>query len=76
MPPCHEVFTLPEMITKIVHETDDRRTMFSCMLVNSVWAQETIAHLWDMDPSAENYLSLERPHRLQYYAKKVTYLGE
>ena len=46
------------------------------MFVNSVWAQQTIPHLWNTLPPAESYLALKRPHRLQYYAKEVTYLGK
>ena len=66
----HAALRLPEILAAILSQVADPRTLFACVQVSKLWADEASNVLWDQPPILE--LARVNPtSRRQWYAAKV-----
>ena len=62
---------LPEVVGEILSNIQENRTLFICVQVNKLWANEACNHLWRVNPPYSALLAFHRNSRLDYYTSKI-----
>jgi len=73
MSACTQALALPELVAIILSHVSERRSLFACIQVNRLWADEAVTFLWSQYPPLRALKALEDfdSSRLDYYASKI-----